>query len=1017
MNLSSMFSRLRPERLFTRLVLVFILIFVFGAGGLSLHVIQEETELSRKREADHATKLAQHMATMIEETNDHQGHEEIIHYLQAISPFHHVLEIVIYGESGTVLGKMTRNANGVPSYKTGTGNAEVAPPEDRFLIIKNNDRYLTLWAPILDKASAGWVKMDYSLDEVSDFHMRILKDTLLDFFLILLISSISIFFLFRRPVRAIGVATKFAAELHDRQGEVISLESRTKEFVDLENALNSASRELSEHEDALAETSEMLETVLENMADGVVTIDSRGIIQNFNSSAERIFGYSAKEAIGCNVSILMPDNEGRIHDHYVDRYNRTGEAHVVGMRREFIGERKNGETFPLSVTLGEFIFRGDPYFVGSIRDETERKHAEQELIRSRESLGTAQRIAGLGSWEWNIVNDEISWSPEARRIFGLNSDDGGQTYQSAMDRIYPDDKDAVAKIISQALEDGESYQVEHRIVHPDGTIRVVQEIGEVDFTMEGKPFRIKGTIHDITERSKMEQALRESEERYSLALQGANEGIWDWNYKTGVLFMSSRYRSILGYEDEGTFMDIADWVDGINPAQLKFRNEALDAHLRGETDIYSAEYQMRNAENHYRWVSIRGKALRDENGEVYRIAGSMTDVTDRKNAEVHAQHSQRMEAVGQLASGIAHEFNNLLVAIGGFSRMASSRIDDKDRVTMCLEEIAIASDRAAELTSQLLTYSRKQEVRAEPVRVHKVVKGLERMLTSVLGANIEFKLCLSDEWACVNVDPVQLSQVITNLVINARDAMPDGGVLTISTRVVDCEEDAVSDRLRDKSEFCSCISVSDTGTGIEEETMKHLFEPFFTTKDEGKGTGLGLSMVYGAITQSGGEIDVRSTLGKGSTFSIYLPMCDNPDEIVKTSEDVIKSDHGGKTVMIVEDDPAVLRLSQVAFEESGFHVLGAQNSAQAIELFGELSGRFDLLLVDLELPGISGDELARRFSEQIPNLKIILMSGHAPESLDFKKIIGDNEAVWGEFLQKPFKPAALIKLAGKLLKS
>ncbi len=383
-----------------------------------------------------------------------------------------------------------------------------------------------------------------------------------------------------------------------------------------------------------------------------------------------------------------------------------------------------------------------------------------------------------------------------------------------------------------------------------------------------------GIVRDITARQRTENALRISEERYTLIMEGVLDAVWDWDISNNTTYMSPRFLEILGFKSGEFALTAENWFERIHPNNREKYSTRLTDHLKGEAEVFSCEYQVRNKDGAYVWVLDRGKAVRDTTGWAIRMAGSVSDITIRRQAEDGLRRAQKLDAVGQLAGGIAHEFNNVLVGIGGFAEMAVMDIEDADTVTMCLGEVRKATERARILTRDMLAFSRNQEVNPTLLAfdVSVPLHDMATFLRPVLGEGVELEMAISEDEANVYADPNQLSQVIMNFAINARDAMPDGGHLTIGSKIVELTAKQASHYVGGHAGRYAQIFVSDNGTGIDEVTQKRLFEPFFTTKDPGKGTGLGLSVAYGIVTQAGGFIALDSTLGKGSTFMLNLPL-------------------------------------------------------------------------------------------------------------------------------------------------
>jgi two-component system, cell cycle sensor histidine kinase and response regulator CckA len=385
---------------------------------------------------------------------------------------------------------------------------------------------------------------------------------------------------------------------------------------------------------------------------------------------------------------------------------------------------------------------------------------------------------------------------------------------------------------------------------------------------------------------------------------------------------------------------------------------------------------------------------------------SHADLRALRENEEQLRQAQRMEAVGRLAGGVAHDFNNLMSAVIGFSQLVLGRLEDPHPLRRDIEQIMRAGERASMLTNQLLAFSRKQVLQPRVLDLNAVVVEVEKLLGRLIGANVELVSVLDPALGPIEADPGQLEQVIINLVVNARDAMPTGGKITIETANVALEANAGLDLVPGRYVL---LSVSDAGVGIDEETMRQIFEPFFTTKEEGKGTGLGLATVFGIVKQSGGDIGIASEVGRGTTFKIYLPRAAAPVEQREASAVDVKP-LGSETILLVEGDELVRRLELEVLEESGYAVLEASSPSHALELERDHGGEIDLLLTDVILPGLSGRELAEQLTARRPELRTLYASGYPADA------IGDGFLEPGTaFLQKPLTPVSLAQKVRELL--
>ena len=520
--------------------------------------------------------------------------------------------------------------------------------------------------------------------------------------------------------------------------------------------------------------------------------------------------------------------------------------------------------------------------------------------------------------------------------------------------------------------------------------------------------KLAGTIAvavDVSERSRNERAREEAETLYrSLVEQlSAVTYIAELGVEGEWLFVSPQIESLLGYTAQEWRANASNWIENVHPEDREIVLAAEDATLQGKS--FRAEYRMFRRDGKLIWINDSGSLVPGPNGRSL-LHGVLLEVTEQKQLQVHLSHSQRMEAVGQLASGVAHDFNNLLTIIKGYSSLLMERdLDETD--AHAAREIQQAAERAAALTHQLLAFSRKQTLQPRVLDLNKIVHGLEMMLRRVLTENVELRIQTAADLGLVKADPVQMEQVLINLVVNARDAMPKGGTLTIATapRQV-LQHSGEGESLMRAGSYVS-LTVSDTGIGMDSATRTRIFEPFFTTKEVGKGTGLGLATVYGIVKQSNGHIEVESEPGKGAAFRISLPRVEQEVTALRKPP-MTEPKHGTGTILLAEDEPLLRELGQTILTQAGYKILTAPN-ADALKTFvAEHEGKIDLLLTDVVMPGMSGPELVKLVRARWPEVRVLYMSGYADDEIEDL----DRDA---GFLQKPFTPTELTAKIAEML--
>jgi PAS domain S-box-containing protein len=632
-----------------------------------------------------------------------------------------------------------------------------------------------------------------------------------------------------------------------------------------------------------------------------------------------------------------------------------------------------------------------------------REQAETQLRRHQAIVSSAARIAGMGSWEYDLVNDRLVWDDETFRIFGITREEFGGNLAAFFSRVHPEDREALNKMERQALANHGTTEMEYRIVRPDGEIRRVYDRGQVTLSEDGKPVQSTGMIMDITERRQAMEDLRESKERYEAAIGGSDVGIWDWNILTGRLFFSPRYKELLGYKDEEFPNEPASFIDALNPEDRPRLERAFMEHVKKHVP-FNAEYRLRTKSGEYRWFNARGQALWNAEDRAYRMAGSLVDITERLLMEERFHQSQRIEAVGRLAGGVAHDFNNMLGVILGHCVSLEEKLPVGIPEWQSIRQIKQAATRSANLTRQLLAFSRKQILLPKVLDLNATVAELSSMLKSLIGDDIELVIKTGHNTGLVKADPGQIGQVVINLVVNARDAMPQGGRILIETRTIEVQDQPMPENLPIPQGTYVTMSISDTGCGIDPQTLQHIFEPFFTTKEEGQGTGLGLATVYGIVKQSEGFILAESQVGKGTTFHTYLPQVQGAPEAASTQPEESIAAGGDETILIAEDEPMLREIVRVQLETAGYTVLEARDGKEAMATAELHKGKIDLLLTDVVMAGgTNGLDLATKLHSVQPDLKVIYMTGYTADLIDQKGMSDLQERL----LQKPFTAASL----------
>lgn len=758
------------------------------------------------------------------------------------------------------------------------------------------------------------------------------------------------------------------------------------------------------------------------MSEGVVVQDASGHIEFANDSAERILGLTVdrmlnRTSVDPRWRAVHPDGSpfpGELHPSMVTL--RTGQA----LTAVIMGIHKPDGTLNwISVNSRPIPRDGKPEaVVATFVEITEPPAADRLLRQSEERLRSVALSAQFGTYDADLESGLVYWSPEARSILDWGGEDAPIRYFDVPGRIHTGDVARVNQLFEEALDpagDG-SFADEHRLVLRDGRIRWVQNRGQVHFAGAGgsrHAVRFTGTLFDTTERQSIEEA---ASRQYDADADCRPDIIW-------TIDPSGRFTSVSPSAEAATGYSVADlaglhYLETISPTQRAPLRSLLERQLarasrkdfrRGTLIRFETEILCKDGTIYP--VEIQATLAWSADGQLAGMTGITRDITDRKQAEsVRATlwrqlaQARKMESIGRLAGGVAHDFNNLLTVINGYAALALREAGQSNPLRSRLEEIQRAGERAAGLTRQLLAFSRKQVMQPCVQDLDQAIAAMMPMLSGILGDEIRVDLVRGPEPAAVNVDPNQLRQVILNLAVNAREAMPGGGCFTIATRLVDRTGVPGEPYSGIDSGRFAVMRISDTGTGMDRATLELIFEPFFTTKDASHGAGLGLPTVHGIVTQSGGYIEVESEAGCGTAFDIYFPAV-MPARAEDGEATAASGGVWGPSILVVDDQADVREYVSIALETYGYPVLKAAGGAEAISLFRRHADTVGLVLTDIVMPGMSGRELVMRLEQMRPGIRALFMSGHT----DWDPGIQGGFQRDPSFLQKPFGPDLLAR--------
>jgi len=755
------------------------------------------------------------------------------------------------------------------------------------------------------------------------------------------------------------------------------------------------------------EDSRVKALLLETASDAILLIDLNANFIYFNNALMRMTGYTREELFARTLHGIEPPEFAERIKPNIAMLKQRGEAVF-----ESAYLRKDGTLLPIEVHAVISTVSGSPVVISAVRDITERKRADEALREREERFRRISEDSPLAVLILDRDGTIEYINKKHAEIMGYSREE-----IPTLDRwwalAYPAEKDrreiiAAWSVIVQKVFSSEKIEnVRRRVVCKDGTLK------DVELRFTGASDKIIVVFDDITERSRAEKALQKSEEKYRSLINNLNVGV---------------YRSMV--DARGRFVQV-------NPALVKIfgYSSAADLLCTSASDLYqdheerrqlirevldkgaiaNREFVGRKKDGTALWMSISASVQTGQNGEPQWIDGIVEDITERKKAEAahriieeQLRQSQKMEAVGRLAGGIAHDFNNILSAIMGYASIAQLKVRADDPVKSHLREILAASERAAGLTEGLLMFSRKQVTELKPVHLNGTVGGFQNILSRLIGEDIALHVQFSPHDLVVNADRGQLEQVLMNLVTNARDAMPRGGAITISTGL---DELAVVHG-ENRTGACAVLSVSDTGVGIDPETQEHIFEPFFTTKAVGDGTGLGLAIVYGIIEKHGGTIQLSSEPGTGTTFRICLPLL-NAEIRTAASVEPARPPSGTETILLVEDDPSVRAATRAILTEYGYVVVEAVDGEDAVRVFRENRHRIQLVLSDLIMKQMNGREAFEEMKKLNANIRSIFISGYTSDIILKKGIL--EEGI--NFVQKPLRSAELLNKIREVLVS
>ena len=788
-----------------------------------------------------------------------------------------------------------------------------------------------------------------------------------------------------------------------RSGKEIPLEVSLGEHIHGKKRIfTGIVRDISEREEAealLRQSEEKYAKMVHSSPDAITlrSLPDRRYLE-VNEGFTRLTGYGSEEVLGKTPGELNLWVEREPHRTTLEKLEAEGQ--VTG--EEFRFRTKSGQIRYGQVSAVRVTMNGKQCMLSVTHDITDRKRAEAELSQLA-SIVESSDDAIVGK---TLDGKIVSWNAGAERIYGYSAI---EVVGKPVSILAPDEqRDEVPEILKRLSRDERIHHYETVRVRKGGQrINVSVTISPVK-DAEGMIIGASAIARDITERKRVEERLQESESHFRSLVHDAPYGIYRITLDGRLLQVNPALVKMLGYESEEELMRCDVEKDICRDPET---HQRLVRDYWRKQDFRDVEAQWRRKDGKIITVKMTGHPVLEKADSPAYFEVFAEDITERRSLERQLLQSQKMEAIGRLAGGIAHDFNNLLGVILGHSDILDHQIGADGRLRRSVEATRHAAERAAALTMQLLAFSRKQVIEPIVVDLNASVMEVEKMLHRVIGEDIEMAIRLQPDLGRVKADPGQLSQVLMNLAVNSRDAMPNGGKLVIETANMELDDTYGRQHLGAKPGPHVMLAISDTGTGMDSETLSHIFEPFFTTKETGKGTGLGLSMVYGIIKQSNGYIMAYSEPGRGTTFKIYFPSTEeNVSPIQKTEQDIPS---GTETILVVEDEPAVRELTCVLLEDAGYTVLESSGVEDAMETAKDAQRKIDLLLTDVVMPRLDGRELANQMVSLRPDLKVLYMSGYSDDVILHRGVLTHGAVL----VQKPFTKRTLLQKVREMLDS